>query len=274
VLRANANGYLLAKRKGGDNLDKDNSINDGTNWDKLDESTNEGKSNIQAIVTPATDNQSTGIGGAKYKGFSIIDRAKKVRKKVIGGDNDRSMVIGKNIKKTLRSERAAHCDRGGIDNLRKLEVKDASGNEVSELSVFKDIKRVEKKDLFGFEPGDINEYGRYEGFNLKKAESWKVVQGGKSTKDHRMTKIKFKLRKCDNLEKVLQLLLGDFENELHLLNEFGSHQTTLEEYYDLIKNNVAVPLDGKNYNDDNKDNKKVMKQIDWIYLSLKKWAVI
>src|SRR6185436_6377822 len=94
VLRANANGYWIAKRKGGSALDEDNSINDGTNWDNLDESTNEGGKNIQAIVAPATDSQSTGIGGAKYKGFPIIDQKKQLKEKATGGEkNNQFMVI-------------------------------------------------------------------------------------------------------------------------------------------------------------------------------------
>jgi len=170
VLRANANGYWIAKRKGGSALDEDNSINDGTNWDNLDESTNEGGKNIQAIVAPATDSQSTGIGGAKYKGFPIIDQKKQLKEKATGGEkNNQFMVINKGREEFWEFNKNDHCSREGIDNLRKLEVKDTSNNEVLELSVFKNINRVKRKDLFGFQPGDIDDDGEYEGIDLKDA---------------------------------------------------------------------------------------------------------
>ncbi|CAJ0830713.1 17594_t:CDS:2 [Entrophospora sp. SA101] len=164
--------YLYTQRKGGTSLNKDNSINDGTNWDKLDESTNEGKSNIQAITEVATDNQSTGLGGGKYKGFSIIDREKQKREKTLGAEeNIKFSVISGGKEEKLEFKPAEHCERENIDNLRKLEVKDSSGNEVAELSIFKDINKVAAKDLFGFQPGDINAAGEFDGNDLKKADS-------------------------------------------------------------------------------------------------------
>jgi hypothetical protein len=278
VLRANANGYWIAKRKGGTNLDEDNSINDGTNWGNLDEGTNEGKSNIQAIVTAATDNQSTGIGGAKYKGFPIIDRAKQSRvkkNKISAEGNEKFLIIDKGREDIIEFKMDNSCGREEIDNFRKLEVKDTGGDEVPELSVFKDINRVERKDLFGFQPGDINGAGEYEGIDLKDANVWKVAKGGESTKDHQMTKTKFDILRATSIEDALLCFLGSPDKKLkpsHYLDDFAlSHTEVLDELYDFIKNDAKVQIAGKSYNDNNDDNKKFKKVFDNLYRELKKW---
>jgi len=84
-----------------------------------------------------------------------------------------------------------------------------------------------------------------------------------------MTKIKFQLKNCENMKNVLGIFLGNFESmengKQHFLDEFDSHQTTLDEYYDFVKNGSEVPLKGRSY----ENNNEVAKTIDLTYLTLK-----
>ncbi|CAJ0908531.1 13446_t:CDS:2 [Entrophospora sp. SA101] len=75
-----------------------------------------------------------------------------------------------------------------------------------------------------------------------------------------MTKIKFKLKNSKDFGEFMAKIVGNFDDKKfapnHFLDEFGSHQATLDEYYDFVKNNTTVKVDGKNKDYSQKDEQE------------------